>query len=492
MAELKRIGPQPGPQERFLSTPADIAIYGGAAGAGKTWALLLEPLRHVVTNPQFWTVIFRRTMPQVKNPGGLWDESEKLYPLSGAEPTSSVSEWNWPEGGSLKFAHLEHEKNKLDWQGSQIPLIMFDELTHFTESQFFYLVSRNRSMCGVRPYIRATTNPDADSWVARLIEWWIDQTTGFPIPERSGKVRWFIRLNDILLWADTKRELYEKYGNPNLPLDHEEQIQPKSLTFIAGKLTDNPELMKADPGYLANLKSLPMVEQARLLGGNWKIRPAAGLHFKREWVTIVDAVPANLEIVRYWDLAATEHIPGKNDPDWTAGVKLGRDRDTGLYYWLDTVLVRKSSHGVKKELKDAADRDGVHVCIGLPQDPGQAGKSQASDLVLHLTGYSVRTRSERGDKIVRFGPFSAQCQAGNVRVLRGSWNEAAFTMLESFPDAAHDDVVDGCSGALAMLNDGNTGLLDFYRQEAQRAQAEQAEPKKASAGPSAFIQSGIR
>lgn len=486
---LKRVGPQPGPQEQFLSSSADIVIYGGAAGAGKTWAILMECLRAAPTNLEFAAVIFRRTMPQVKNPGGLWDESEKLYPLTGGVPTASLSEWNWTKGGTVKFAHLEHEKNKLDWQGSQIPLIIFDELTHFTMSQFFYMVSRNRSMCGVRPYIRATTNPDADSWVAQLIAWWIDQDTGFPIAERSGKVRWFIRINDVLCWGDSAEELRKEYGNPDLPADHEEQVQPKSLTFIPGKLTDNPALMKADPGYLANLKSLPLVEQARLLGGNWKIRPAAGLYFKREWVTIVDVAPplSELDVVRYWDLAATEKTDD-NDPDWTVGIKLCRHRPTGLYYWLDTVRLRKSPHGVKQQLRTTAESDTPSVRIGLPQDPGQAGKSQASDLVLHLSGFSVRTRSERGDKIVRFGPFSAQCQAGNVRVLRAAWNDVAFTALEAFPQAAHDDDVDACSGAFAMLNDGNTGLLDYYKAEAEKVNVEQAAPVKASSGPSVFMQ----
>src|ERR1700709_1584215 len=127
--------PQEGPQEAFLATCADIALYGGAAGGGKTWALLLEPLRHVGT-PDFGAVIFRRNSKQVRNEGGLWDESAKLYPLVGAKPQESILQWKFPSGAKLKFDHLEHEKNKYDWQGSQIPLIGFDELTHFSKSQF--------------------------------------------------------------------------------------------------------------------------------------------------------------------------------------------------------------------------------------------------------------------------------------------------------------------------------------------------------------------
>jgi hypothetical protein len=149
-----RIGPQPGPQTQFLSTSADIAIYGGAAGGGKTFAELLEPLRHI-GNKDFGAVIFRRTTPQITNEGALWDESGKLYPMLGAKPNQNELFWRFPSGATVSFAHLEHDKTVLNWQGSQIPLICFDELTHFTQKQFWYMVSRNRSMCGVRPYIGA-------------------------------------------------------------------------------------------------------------------------------------------------------------------------------------------------------------------------------------------------------------------------------------------------------------------------------------------------
>ena len=479
---IERIRPQKGPQETFLGSSADIAIYGGAAGAGKTWAMLLEPLRHVTKIPTFAAVFFRRNTTHIRNPGGLWDESMKLYPFAGGEPNSSTLEWKWHNGGKIKMAHLEHEQTKLDWQGSQIPLIMFDELTHFSKAQFFYLMSRNRSMCGVRPYIRASCNPDADSWVADFISWWIDPVTGYAIPERSGVVRWFISVDDKMLWGDSPEDIMEKYGNPNLPPDHESQPMPKSVTFIPGRLTDNPLLMKADPGYLANLKALPLVEQERLLGGNWKIRPAAGLYFKREWCEQVAVAPYDLDVVRYWDLAATPKTDN-NDPDWTVGVKLGRDRKSGLYYWLDTVRLRASPLGVETAIENTAKADGPNVRIGLPQDPGQAGKSQAQGFVRKLAGYNVRTRPERGDKVVRFGPFSAQAQAGNVKYVKGAWNEEALTVLEGFPSPMHDDDVDACSGAFAMLNDGNTGLLDYYRTEAEKLQQQESPPASSQAAP---------
>jgi len=450
--DIRRIGPQPGPQTQFLSSPADIVIYGGAAGGGKTFALLMEPLRHI-RNELFGAVCFRRTLKQVRNEGGLWDEASKLYPDLGARPNTAPDlVWRFPhpkeprkDGASVSFGHLEHEKNKFDWQGAQIPLLMFDELTHFTATQFWYLVSRNRSMCGVRPYIRATCNPDADSWVAKLIDWWINPDTGYPIPERSGVLRWFVRIGDAIIWADQPQDLAiytDADGSP---------IPPKSLTFIPAKLTDNPALMRADPGYLANLMALPTVERERLLAGNWKIRPAAGLFFQRGWCPLVDAAPSDMRILRGWDLGATPKTES-NDPDWTAGTKIGKTPD-GRFFVLHHCRDRLSPSGVERLIKNTADADGKRVEISLPQDPGQAGKSQVASLTKMLVGFNVRSSPESGDKITRFSPFSAQAEAGNVFVIRGPWNEDWFNELEGFPEGSHDDDADSTSRAFNALLD---------------------------------------
>lgn len=308
---MDAIKPQPGPQEIFLSSPADIAIYGGAAGGGKSFALLMEPLRHVTNNSQFSAVIFRRNAVQVKNTGGLWDESMKLYPSAGGKPIEHVLEWDFPAGGSVKFAHLENEGTVLNWQGSQVPLIGYDELTHFSMQQFFYMLSRNRSMCGVKPYIRATTNPDADSWVAEFIAWWINQDTGFPILERSGVLRWFIRINDKLIWADSRERLLAEYGDTQLP---------KSVTFIAASIYDNKLLLEADPGYLANLMALDAVQRERLLDGNWKVRKRFEGMFKETWFKFVDVRPITLNVYILGDPADSKSKTSDNTAIAVIGV----------------------------------------------------------------------------------------------------------------------------------------------------------------------------
>lgn len=439
--EALSICPQPGPQTEFLSTPADIAIYGGAAGGGKTFALLLEPLRHY-QNPEFGAVIFRRTSKQVRIEGGLWDESVKLYPLVDGYPRPSNLDWTFPSGVSVSFEHMEHSSDYLNWQGSQIPLICFDELTHFTEQQFFYMMSRNRSTSGIPGYIRATTNPDVDSWVRNIIDWWIGED-GYAIPERSGVIRWFIRLNDSLVWADSREELEEIYGP---------ECMPKSLTFIAAKLADNQILMQKDPSYLASLKALPLVDRERLLGdlskgGNWNIRATAGTVFRQEWFPMVDTIPHGfLRAIRFWDRAATEPNPANKDPDWTRGLKMyfypGGDVVIG-----DLKSIRSTPGQVETFIESVAAADGRSVRIMAQQDPGSAGVKEADYFVRMLRGYDVGTVTYNENKIARTKPVSAQAEHGKVKVLKAPWNKSFFSELVSFPDGSHDDIVDALSGA---------------------------------------------
>src|SRR5436190_3815550 len=245
------ISAQPGPQTGFLQTAADICIYGGGAGGGKTIGLILEPLRYVSRVPGFTAIFFRRTTPQITNPGRLWDESQNFYPRLGGTPHLRAQEWRWPRGGKIKFSHLQLGTTVHDWQGAQITLIGFDELTHFTAHQFFYMVSRNRSTCGVRPYIRATCNPDADSWVADFLAWWIDPESGLAIPERAGVLRYYVRVAEKTIWADRPEEL-----TPHLPQAEDlppnvDPPPPISVTFIPATAFDNPILLRANPAHSA-------------------------------------------------------------------------------------------------------------------------------------------------------------------------------------------------------------------------------------------------
>lgn len=460
---LTIIRPQPGPQERFLATPADICIYGGAAGGGKTFALLMEPLRHI-NNPGFGAVILRKNITQVTTEGGLWDEAFEVYGhMRGARAVQSPRmKWVFPSGARVSFMHLERDAELFKWQGSQIALLEFDELTHFTERMFFYMLSRCRSGCGVKPYIRATCNPDADSWVAQFISWWVDQETGYPIPERSGVLRYMIRRNETIEWADTPDELCERFDLYTT----DDRREVKSVTFIASRLEDNKILMERDPSYLANLKAQSLVERERLLYGNWKIKPAAGLFFRRSQVTMVDAIPNDvIRWCRAWDLAATTQAEN-GEAAYSSGILMGK-RACGRYVIANVINVREKAADIRKLVRNVAfvDRKNFQsVCIRLPQDPGQAGKAQIESYIKYLSGFNVKGVRETGSKTARAEPMAAQWQAGNFDVLTAEWNDMYFSQLESFPESTFKDMVDAGSSAFTEL-EGDTfdlsGLLNW-------------------------------
>lgn len=458
------ISPQHGPQERFLASPADICIYGGAAGGGKTYGLLLEPLRHIRVGG-FSATIFRRDYTQVTAPGGLWDSSRLIYShVNGAFALKTPKlHWQFKSGATVNFAHIGRDDEVDAWQGSQITLIGFDELTHFSEYVFFYMLSRNRSTCGIKPYIRATCNPDADSWVAEFIKWWIDQDSGYPIKERSGKVRWMVRLNEVIHWSDTRAEALQAALDNGIEFE-EAETMPKSVTFIASTLQDNKILMANDPGYLANLQAMPLVERERLLYGNWKIKAAAGLMFKRTQVNLLEELPKDVAVwCRGWDLAATSEDE-KGNPAYTAGVLIGKRRN-GRYIVADVINKRLSASDVREIVKMTARADKKkygRVIQRIPQDPGQAGKEQAESYMKMLSGFIVKIVGDSGDKVTRAEPFSSQWQGtesmekGFVDVLLAEWNEVFFNQYESFPQSEFKDMVDAGAAAFNEIEKSNT------------------------------------
>lgn len=249
--ETLRFSPQ-AKQREFLSTSADIAIFGGSAGGGKSWSLLYEPLRHVKKVKGFTATIFRRTYPQIMNPGAAWDLAATMYPPSGAKVRIGDREYEWPSGAKVSFRHLEHEDSVHDYQGTEICMIGFDELSHFSERQFWYMLSRNRSTCGIKPYVRASCNPDP-GWLKSFLAPWVDDRFE-GTRAASGELRWFIRVSGEIRWVSPETE------------------GAKSLTFVRSSVYDNQVLLKADPGYLNNLKALLPVERARLLDGDWNAR----------------------------------------------------------------------------------------------------------------------------------------------------------------------------------------------------------------------------
>lgn len=454
--------PHPGAQYKFLTSSADIVIYGGGAGGGKSAGLLLESIRHA-KNPRAGCVIFRRTYPQIFNEGSLWDTSHKIYPLLGGRPREGDAEWIFPSGYKVKFAHLEHETSKKAWDGSQIPLLCFDELTSFSAETFWYMLSRNRSTAGLRPYVRCTCNPDADSWVADLIAWWIDQETGYAIPERSGVIRWFVRLDGKLNWFDTKRDAIDFLVGTGMQYDKAKDV-PKSLTFILALLEDNPTLEQRDPGYRANLMALEHVERERLLGGNWKIRPAMGLKFPRNRWKFYDAPPMGLRLCRFWDKAATEGGKGAR----TAGGLMGElDEQKAIAaglprYWIVHVEAGRWGDAEREaKIKSQAMLDNAmygQVTIGMETEGGSGGKHSTFTTTTNLAGYDVFAERPTTNKSARWGPLASQQQIGNVAIVKSpTWDWAA--VVNELDALAGDEVLD--KGKLKDVADALSGAFKY-------------------------------
>lgn len=214
------------------------------------------------------------------------------------------------------------------------------------------------------------------------------------------------------------------------------------------------------------------VMTAYAIAGQYQQRPAPreGGLFKRANFPVVDVAPPPSKIARAWDFAGTIKRAGGN-PDWSVGVRMLVDKD-GVFYIDDVRRFRETPGVVRSSVIATASQDGSDCSIRIPQDPGQAGKAQAEDYVRALAGYMVTALPVTGDKETRAKPLAAQSEIGNVKLVRGSWNEDFLDEIETFPAGAHDDQVDAAADALRELagNQHNTGMIGYYAKMAVQVQ----------------------
>lgn len=381
-------------QELFLVEPAREALYGGAAGGGKSSALLMSALLYV-DQPGYAAILFRRTFADLALPGALMDRSHEWLQGTGARWNERDKRWTFPSGATITFGCLEHEKDKFRYQGAEFQFIGFDELTQFTETQYRYLLSRLRRLktSTVPLRVRAASNPGGEGheWVMRRF-----------ITEGPAA------------------------GRP----------------FIPAKLRDNPHLDAEE--YQTNLAELDPVTRAQLLEGDWNVIPK-GPMFDRSWFQIVDEAPAGARWVRYWDFAATEPKKGR-DPDWTAGAKVACV--DGVYYIGDVTRARGTPKAVEDLVRQTAELDTRRVPIILEQEPGSSGVAAIDHYRRRvLVGFAVQGDRKTGSKVELARPLSSAAQAGNVRLVRGPWIGAFLDEIHAFPtEGVHDDQVDAASG----------------------------------------------
>ena len=448
--EISRVDfptPQPGPQTDFVNSLAKICIYGGAAGGGKTAGCLIDSVKYLHI-PNYGAVFFRRTYPEIFNQGGLWDNASEWYPILGGK--SSIPVWRFPKQCKISFKHLQHEKDATTWLGAQIPRLYFDQVETFTENQFWRLYGRCRTTLDIRTEVRATCNPDPESFIAKLIDWWIGDD-GYPLYDRAGKLRWFLRHRDEILWRDDPDDL-ATYASK-----HQIKGEPASFTFIPATIEDNQKLMEADPDYVSNLEAQHEIDRQRLLLGNWKIKPEAGKVFNRSWFDIIDHLPSECyskkaKLIRFWDLAATK----TQLSFFTAGVKLLKTKMDGAEHWfvLDAIAEQINPAEVFRLIRQTAQQDGVECAVGWEQEPGSAGVMVADQMKRNLPEFKAQSYKPNGDKVQRALPFANLASHGFVHLLRGEWCDRYIGALHNFDGSAKplvNDLTDASSGGYHAL-----------------------------------------
>lgn len=393
-------------QQAFLLLDDLEAFYGGAAGGGKSEALLKAAVQYV-DYPHYRALILRRTYPELSMPGAIMERAKQWFAGRSAQWVADDHKLVFPSGASVTFAHVQHPDDVYRFGGTEFHYIAFDELTRFTEFVYRFMFSRLR------------------------------KTAGDPIP---------LRARSASNPGDVGHEWVKKYF-----VDPGSRERP----FIPAKVQDNPSLDLEQ--YLHSLSRLDPVTRRRLLEGDWDVTGAGGF-FQRYWFEIVPSIVGNIRrVVRYWDLAASVPTASNPDPDWTRGAKMAltwpeAGAETGTYYVINMQSIRAETGDRDALIRQTALLDGPKVPIVFEQEPGSAGKAQITYFQRKMPGFRVLGVKSSGSKETRAGPLASQAQSRNIRLVEGPWVEDFLAEADVFPTkGVHDDAVDAVAGAFTYL-----------------------------------------
>jgi predicted phage terminase large subunit-like protein len=455
------LGPGSLPQEQFLLSTSDITLYSGSAGAGKSFAIILNMLKFLLKKNST-IVCFRRTTTELRSAGGLWREASGVFRAffgDRAVVKDRDMEVYVPSTNSmLKMSHLQYTSDVEKHLSAQYSAIFFDEATTFAPFEDFILplIGRLRNAnVDYNPQMFWATNPKFDHGIYHWIkDFYLDQE-GIPVAENSNVERYLVMQNSKPIWYSTLAEAESVHG-----IGAGKGI--RSFRSIRASVYDNRKLLDAQPDYISNLKSLPEIKRRIYLDGSWTAREEEAGLYQRAWSKEVPF--PNLKAkrrVRAWDLASMPVSSQSPNPDWTRGTLMSKD-DLGVYTIEDAVGIRDRPHVVEQLILSTAIKDRAmfgDVQVVYPIDPGQAGTARAADIKRQLAelGISCKTIRPHTAKRVRFLPFSAIAEAGFVQVVKGDWNEEFYVELEEFTGLRRrerDDYCDTVSDCIQALNTG--------------------------------------
>lgn len=468
----------PGPcsvrQLMYVESEADVTLYGGAAGSGKSEIGVIDFLKYTDI-PNFIGVITRRTTPQLTGPGGMLTKCKRVFGQAYAP-----DEYTWrakdgkfvfhKSGAEIYLKHFENDQADVNWQGSEANLFYVDEGTQFTQHMIQYIMSRmrNPSCPDVKPHLKITCNPDADHFLRKWVEPYLNED-GTPNREKDGLIRYFTFQDGDFIWGDSTEELVQKYG-----VDADDCL---SFTFISATVKDNPVMSKVNPKYVSWLRGLKGVERARLLEGNWFIREEASSYFNRNWVTEVHHVDEEdvWYTVRAFDFAGTLVSDLNPSPDYTTSVRMRKMKNGD--YVIDDIRRCRIRHGQWESfVLECYEDDPFGVEYIIPQDPGPAAQRATQLFCRRLAELGIATKKEKTNKskLDRFRPFASVAENGGVFVLSNcgwdkendikSSNDFYYKELETFTgerkrgESGHDDLVDSTSTAFTALASKTTSL----------------------------------
>ena len=451
------------PQEQFLESESTITLYSGAMGAGKSFAIVLNMVKFAARQNST-IVCFRRTMPELRAPGGIWQEAATIFRQMwpNCKIRTRDLEIYVPETNSvLKFQSLQYQADVDKALGAQYSAIFFDEAVTFEPFDQFILPLLGRlrnAKVDYTPQMFWATNPRFDHGIYHWIKDFYLDEHGIPLKDRSNVERYFVLKNNEPVWFDNKEQAVAFCDT--LPAPGGNKVTPRSFRAIRAHVTDNIPLMTNNRDYIANLQAMPEIRRRIYLDGSWTAREEEAGYFKREWCNIVpfpNMKPCRR--VRSWDQAATPCSSALPDPDWTRGTLVSKDNKSGLYSVEDIQSLRDRPHKVEELIYATARNDPPGTIVVLPVDPGQAGIAYANTIKTRLAemGIYCKLLKTNKSKLTRFLPFSSLSEARLIEFVKADWNEEAFKELENFNgerSAWHDDIVDTLAAAVTALNQG--------------------------------------